>query len=161
MLFPKRSARVTEIWRVVGLKGTGSDNYTIEDLFVPAAYSYTRESPDDRRETGPLYRLAIYHLYGIGFAAIALGLARAALDAFVELAASQDSQRPDVGAARQRGGAVAGGAGGGEAAVLAQLPAAGAARDLGDGDARRGVLAAAARQRSSSRASMRRTRART
>jgi indole-3-acetate monooxygenase len=89
MLFPKRSARVTDIWRVVGLKGTGSDNYTIEDLFVPAAYSYTRESPDDRRETGPLYRLAIYHLYGIGFAAIALGLARAALDAFVELAASK------------------------------------------------------------------------
>ena len=43
MLFPKRSARVTDIWRVVGLKGTGSDNYTIEDLFVPAAYSYTRK----------------------------------------------------------------------------------------------------------------------
>jgi alkylation response protein AidB-like acyl-CoA dehydrogenase len=89
MLFPKHSARVTDIWRVVGLKGTGSDNYTIEDLFVPAAYSYTRESPDDRRESGPLYRLAIYHLYGIGFAAIALGLARAALDAFVELAATK------------------------------------------------------------------------
>jgi alkylation response protein AidB-like acyl-CoA dehydrogenase len=89
MLFPKRSARVTEIWHVVGLKGTGSDNYTIEDLFVPAAYSYTRESPDDRRETGPLYRLAIYHLYGIGFAAIALGLARATLDAFVGLAAAK------------------------------------------------------------------------
>jgi alkylation response protein AidB-like acyl-CoA dehydrogenase len=89
MLIPKRSARVTDIWRVVGLKGTGSDNYTIEDLFVPAEYSYTRESPDDRRETGPLYRLTIYHLYGIGFAAIALGLARATLDAFVELAATK------------------------------------------------------------------------
>ena len=89
LLFPKSSAKLTDIWRVVGLKGTGSDNYTIEDLFVPAEYSYTRESPDDRRERGPLYRITIYHLYGMGFAAIALGLARATLDAFVELAASK------------------------------------------------------------------------
>ncbi len=89
MLIPKSSARVTDIWRVVGLKGTGSDNYTVEDLFVPAEYTYMRESPDDRREAGPLYRLTIYHLYGIGFAAIALGLARATLDAFVELAATK------------------------------------------------------------------------
>jgi alkylation response protein AidB-like acyl-CoA dehydrogenase len=88
LLFPKSSAKLTDIWRVVGLKGTGSDNYTIEDLFVPAEYSYTRESRR-RRETGPLYRLAIYHLYGMGFAAIALGLARATLDAFVELAATK------------------------------------------------------------------------
>ncbi len=49
----------------------------------------------------------------------------------------QDSPQPGVGAARQCGGAVAGGAGRGEAAILAQLPAAGAARDLGDGNARR------------------------
>ena len=50
----------------------------------------TRASPpSDRRETGPLYRFSNFHLYGIGFAAIALGLARAALDAFIELAATK------------------------------------------------------------------------
>ena len=61
--------RIKEIWHVVGLKGTGSDNYAIDDLFVPDAYSFTRELAADRRERGPLYRIPVYHLYGIGFAA--------------------------------------------------------------------------------------------
>jgi alkylation response protein AidB-like acyl-CoA dehydrogenase len=89
VLFPKASARVNDIWRVVGLKATGSDNYVVEDLFVPDRYSFTRESAADRRERGPLYRFTTFHLYGIGFAAIALGLARASLDAFVALAATK------------------------------------------------------------------------
>ena len=148
LLFPKSSARVTDIWRVVGLKGTGSDNYTIEDLFVPDAYSYTRESPDDRRETGPLYRLTIYHLYGMGFAAIALAGARHAR-CLRRARRQQDPQQPDGGAARQRGGAVAGGAGGGEAAVRARVPAAVAARHLGHGDARRHAFDRAAQPSSS------------
>jgi alkylation response protein AidB-like acyl-CoA dehydrogenase len=86
MLIPKASAEVDDIWHVVGLKGTGSDKYAIDDLFVPDAYTFTRESAADRRETGPLYRLTTFHLFGIGFAAIALGLARASLDAFISLA---------------------------------------------------------------------------
>jgi alkylation response protein AidB-like acyl-CoA dehydrogenase len=89
MLIPKGRARINDIWRVIGLKGTGSDNYEIDDLFVADAYTFTRESPADRRESGPLYRFTTFHLYGIGFAAIALGLARASLDAFVELAAAK------------------------------------------------------------------------
>jgi alkylation response protein AidB-like acyl-CoA dehydrogenase len=89
MLIPKASARINDIWRVVGLKGTGSDNYVIEDLFVPNAYTFTRECAADRRETGPLYRFTTFHLYGTGFAAIGLGLARGALDAFIALAATK------------------------------------------------------------------------
>jgi indole-3-acetate monooxygenase len=90
MLFPKASAKLADIWHVVGLRGTGSDLYAIDDLFVPSAYTYTRESAADRRERGPLYwRVTHYQLYGTGFAAVALGLARASLDAFVELAVSK------------------------------------------------------------------------
>jgi indole-3-acetate monooxygenase len=86
MLFPKRHATFTDIWHVIGLKGTGSDKYTVTDLFVPADYSYTREFAPDRRETGPLYRFSNYQLFGVGFAGVALGLARAMLDAFIPLA---------------------------------------------------------------------------
>jgi alkylation response protein AidB-like acyl-CoA dehydrogenase len=89
VVIPKASAEVTDVWRVIGLKGTGSDRYAVDDLFVPAAYTFTRESPDDRREAGPLYRVTTFQLYGVGFAAIALGLARAALDSFVALAADK------------------------------------------------------------------------
>jgi alkylation response protein AidB-like acyl-CoA dehydrogenase len=86
VLFPKSSATVTDVWHVVGLKGTGSDTYSVAGLFVPEEYSFTREAAEDRRESGPLYRFTTFQLYGVGFAGVALGLGRACLDAFVELA---------------------------------------------------------------------------
>lgn len=86
VLFAKSSAAVTDVWHVVGLKGTGSDTYSVTDLFVPDAYSFTREAAEDRRENGPLYRFTTFQLYGVGFAGVALGLGRACLDAFIELA---------------------------------------------------------------------------
>jgi indole-3-acetate monooxygenase len=89
MLFPKSVTTITEIWDVMGLKGTGSDQYAVKDLFVPADYSYTRENETDRREQGPLYRIAIFQIYAMGFTAVSLGIARAALDAFIALAADK------------------------------------------------------------------------
>ena len=86
MLFPKASATTTDVWQVVGLKGTGSDDYAVRDLFVPLDYAFTRESAADRREQGPLYRFSIFNMFGIGFAGVALGIARTTLDAFVALA---------------------------------------------------------------------------
>lgn len=86
MIFPKSSAVVTDVWQVLGLKGTGSDNYAVADLFVPANYSFTRESTDDRREKGPLYRFTSLNLFGFSFAGVALGVARAMLEDFKRLA---------------------------------------------------------------------------
>jgi alkylation response protein AidB-like acyl-CoA dehydrogenase len=86
VLFPKSSAKIADVWHVVGLKGTGSDTYSVADLFVPNAYSFTREAAEDRRESGALYRFTTFQLYGVGFAGVALGLGRACLDAFIELA---------------------------------------------------------------------------
>ncbi|MFL5060609.1 MAG: acyl-CoA dehydrogenase family protein [Xanthobacteraceae bacterium] len=84
--FRKDRATFTEIWRVIGLCGTGSDRFAIDDLFVPDDYSYTREAAAERRESGPLYRISSYHLFGVGFAGVALGIARATLDSFIALA---------------------------------------------------------------------------
>jgi indole-3-acetate monooxygenase len=86
VLFPKDRARFTDIWHVMGLNGTGSDQYGVQDLFVPEAYSYTRNAEADRREQGPLYRFTIFQMHGVAFAGVALGIARATLDAFVALA---------------------------------------------------------------------------
>ena len=86
MLFPKSSATMTDVWQVMGLKGTGSDDYAVKDLFVPADYSFTRESDDDRRESGPLYRFSIFNMFGIGFCAVAIGIARTVLGDFIKLA---------------------------------------------------------------------------
>lgn len=89
LLFPFARATVSDVWQVIGLKGTGSDDYALADVFVPEAYSYVRDSPADRRETSPLYRLSLTAFYGISFASVALGIARASLDAFIRLAATK------------------------------------------------------------------------
>jgi alkylation response protein AidB-like acyl-CoA dehydrogenase len=85
MLFPKSNARMTDIWHVIGLKGTGSDRFSVEDLFVPQRHSATRDD-ETRREQGLLYRFSSLQLYAAGFAGVAMGIARSTLDAFVELA---------------------------------------------------------------------------
>ena len=36
MFFPVEDIELTDVWQVSGLRGTGSDSYTVTDLFVPA-----------------------------------------------------------------------------------------------------------------------------
>jgi alkylation response protein AidB-like acyl-CoA dehydrogenase len=86
LLFPKASARFADIWHVIGLRGTGSDSYTVTDLFVPEEYTVLREAAASPRQPGLLYAFSSSNIYASGFAGVALGIARSALDAFVELA---------------------------------------------------------------------------
>lgn len=89
LLFPRAKAKITDVWQVVGLRGTGSDDYEVSDLFVPDAYTSWRDSKPDRREKGPLYSIPLLTAYGMGFAGIALGIGRAMLDNFVKLASTK------------------------------------------------------------------------
>lgn len=88
MLFPRAAVSMTDRWQVMGLRGTGSDTYTVQDLFVPEAHTVRRDRDDERRPhgAGTLYRFTTTHLYATGFASVALGIARGMLDAFVALA---------------------------------------------------------------------------
>jgi alkylation response protein AidB-like acyl-CoA dehydrogenase len=88
-LFPKSCAEMTDIWHVIGLRGTGSDKYSVTDLFVPEGHVARRDIEDTRREQGLLYRFSSLQLYASGFAGVAMGIARGTLDAFVELAADK------------------------------------------------------------------------
>ncbi len=89
MLFPKAKATITDTWQVIGLRGTGSDDYAVNDLFVPEAFSFTRESDTDRRESGPIYKFSIFNMFGMAFCAVALGIARTVFNDFVALAKSK------------------------------------------------------------------------
>jgi alkylation response protein AidB-like acyl-CoA dehydrogenase len=86
LLFPKSRARMTDIWHVIGLRGTGSDSYAVEDLFVPEDHTIDRDPANRPREPGPLYRFSSSNLYAAAFAGVALGIARSVLDSFIELA---------------------------------------------------------------------------
>lgn len=86
MLFPASSAQIVDVWHVSGLKGTGSDAFSVADLFVPHEYSISRDDPAERRQPGPLYCFPTGSLYASGFAGVALGIARRMLDGLVGLA---------------------------------------------------------------------------
>jgi len=86
MIFPLDKARLIDTWNTIGLRGTASDSYVVEDLFVPDAFTGTREEPEARRVPGPLYAFPMQGLYAVGVAGVALGIAGAMLAAFIELA---------------------------------------------------------------------------
>jgi alkylation response protein AidB-like acyl-CoA dehydrogenase len=87
LLFPASQATLLDdTWNVIGMRGTMSGAYRLDDLFVPEAFSTTREDPTLRREPGRLYAFPMQGIYAVGVAGVAMGIARAMLDAFVELA---------------------------------------------------------------------------
>lgn len=97
LLFPARCAAFADVWHVSGLSGTGSDSYSVKDLFAPQAHSYPcgptgLPLAGPRCEPGPLYAFPLTAVYATGFSSLALGIARAALDAFVDLAAVKKPQ---------------------------------------------------------------------
>jgi alkylation response protein AidB-like acyl-CoA dehydrogenase len=85
-LFPVEEAVLLDNWDAIGLRGTASESYRVEDLFVPEAFTGTREDPSLRREPGALYAFPQQTLYSVGIASVGLGIACGMLDAFVELA---------------------------------------------------------------------------
>jgi alkylation response protein AidB-like acyl-CoA dehydrogenase len=92
ILFPVASATVHDVWEVIGLKGTGTDSYSVDNLFIPEKFAAMRDDPNAVRETGPLYKLTTNAVFGMGFAATALGIARATLDAAIDLSRSKIPQ---------------------------------------------------------------------
>ena len=85
ILFPVGRATLHDVWHAIGLAGTGTDSYEVNDLFIPERFATFRDTPQSR-ETGPLYQLGTGNTFSLGFAAVSLGVARATLDAAIELA---------------------------------------------------------------------------
>jgi alkylation response protein AidB-like acyl-CoA dehydrogenase len=91
-VFLRSEAKIIDDWHVLGLRGTGSDSYTVEDLFVPDERAPARDSLEERREKGPLYTIMSTLLYASGFCAVTLGLARRLFETYVELARGKHSR---------------------------------------------------------------------
>ena len=87
-LFPAGSATILDVWHVSGLRGTGSNTITVTDLFVPPERTVCL-THDPLQERTTLAELPYLSVAAVGFCAVAMGIARGALDAFIELAASK------------------------------------------------------------------------
>ena len=93
MLFPVADGRIIRTWSVLGMRGTGSHDFAVDDVFVP-----------QRRVTSFRYALArtgrVFHprlgrvVIWAPTAGVALGIARGALDDFAELAAHPTTSSP-------------------------------------------------------------------
>ncbi|MCA1645487.1 MAG: acyl-CoA dehydrogenase family protein [Chloroflexi bacterium] len=88
MLIPKSSATLHDVWHVSGLRGTGSQGFSVTDLFVPASYViwFAREQCT---QSGPLYLFSNNGIFGPAFGSVALGLAQTSLASIVDFAAGK------------------------------------------------------------------------
>ena len=92
VLFPATSATLYDVWDVIGLKATGTDSYSVDNLFIPERFTALRDVISAVREPGPLYKIATHYVFAMGFGAVSLGVARATLDAVTELARRKSPQ---------------------------------------------------------------------
>jgi alkylation response protein AidB-like acyl-CoA dehydrogenase len=86
MLVRQHELTWSSTWDVVGLRGTGSDSYTLTDVFVPDAYTVRRDLDAERRIDDPFFRFTTTNAYACGFAGVSMGIARSMLDALKDLA---------------------------------------------------------------------------
>jgi alkylation response protein AidB-like acyl-CoA dehydrogenase len=87
---PRESVTIVDTWSVMGMCGTGSQDFTVKDVFVPERFSVLSDAP--LNETGPLFNRRTWYIgLWTPSAANALGIARGAIDALAEIATREAS----------------------------------------------------------------------
>jgi alkylation response protein AidB-like acyl-CoA dehydrogenase len=88
VVFPAAAAEIHDNWSVAGLEGTGSNDFSVKDLFVSSDFAWDLVAARPRRG-GALFRLGMPAFVAYEHVAFALGVARRALEASLELAATK------------------------------------------------------------------------
>lgn len=94
-LLPRADYQIIDTWHVMGLKGTGSQDIEVRDVFVPdyrvhdLGAAYKGSSPGQAVNTGWLYRLSFPLVFGRAVSNGCIGALQAMLDAFREYGASR------------------------------------------------------------------------
>lgn len=92
MLFPRADLEIRDTWFTVGMRGTGSNTFVAHDVFVPTHRTLPLMGPSGAIEgstltehrSESLYRVPLGALLRLGLSGPALGIARAAQEAFLE-----------------------------------------------------------------------------
>ncbi|MDY6995828.1 MAG: acyl-CoA dehydrogenase family protein [Actinomycetota bacterium] len=83
---PRQEVRFNDGWHVQGLKGTGSYDYALDDVFVPHCRTFALFTRDPKRGSSAATRMGLMAVTAAGHAAWALGVAKSMLDDVAELA---------------------------------------------------------------------------
>jgi len=89
LLFVKSKAKIHDMWHTLGLRGTASYTYEVEDLFVPEEETLDREDPTATFEPGTLYLFHETYAYAAAFSALMLGIAQGMVNDLEALAMSK------------------------------------------------------------------------
>ena len=85
-VIPRNEVVFADGWHVQGLKGTGSYDYNVTDLFVPERRTFELFTTTPRRGGSPAFRMGLMPITAAGHASWALGVAKSMLDDVAELA---------------------------------------------------------------------------
>lgn len=86
---PRDDIQFNDGWHVQGLKGTGSYDYSAQDVFVPASRTFGLFDRQPQRGGSPAAHMGLMPVTAAGHAAWALGVAKSMLDDVAELAATK------------------------------------------------------------------------
>jgi alkylation response protein AidB-like acyl-CoA dehydrogenase len=109
-LVPAAELEIVDTWHTAGLRGTGSKDVAATELFVPRHRLLWMTGPSEGQSVGreqfslPWFRLPLGSVFGCAVIGSILGMARGAIDVFVErtaekvggLSGIQVGSRPDV-----------------------------------------------------------------
>lgn len=107
VLVPRPDYRIDDVWDVVGLRGTGSNDIIVDDAFVPAHRVLawmdliTQNCPGRAVNTGPLFRMPWSAMFGSAVAAPMVGIGYGVLESYVRSqqpkSSDPDKSRPVMG----------------------------------------------------------------
>jgi indole-3-acetate monooxygenase len=103
MIMPTSAVEIVDNWHVSGLRGTGSCDFRVHDLFVPEEHTLSAFAAKPV-QPGTLYATPLITIFAASIPCVSIGIARAAIDAFVELA---ETKTPMGSTSRLRDKAIA------------------------------------------------------
>jgi alkylation response protein AidB-like acyl-CoA dehydrogenase len=86
---------ILDTWYTTGLRGTGSHDIAIHDVFLPVEHTFSFQDPELVKRPGPLYAFPL--MFIAKGAAPALGIARRAIDILVESSGRKAARRMMIG----------------------------------------------------------------
>jgi len=86
---------ILDTWYTTGLRGTGSNDLLVKDVFVETEQTFSFQDRDLIKRPGPLY--AFPFMFAAKSSPVALGIARHAVDVLIETATNKRARRYTVG----------------------------------------------------------------
>lgn len=90
-MVPREKYQIVDVWNVVGLRGTGSNDIVVEETFIPEAFTLSMgetgqcKGPGQAVNDGDLYKLPFHSIFTSTIATPIIGMAKGAYAEHVEM----------------------------------------------------------------------------